>query len=175
MTARWHDPVSRRGSLTPYAREAEDKTLALLEEALRPDAARKVGKESAARLQASIARDIEELLPHLEARGRESKDDAEGKLAARGRVEADAMRKVLEEQRRRVQDELGRTATTQLLLDFNVEEKRQIDSNRRYWQRWLENVEGDLKREPARIVDFYNTTSYRIEPVGLAYLWPVSG
>lgn len=175
VTARWHDPVSRRGSLTPYAREAEDKTLALLEEALRPDAARKVGKESAARLQASIARDIEELLPHLEARGRESKDDAEGKLAARGRVEADAMRKVLEEQRRRVQDELGRTATTQLLLDFNVEEKRQIDSNRRYWQRWLENVEGDLKREPARIVDFYNTTSYRIEPVGLAYLWPVSG
>jgi hypothetical protein len=175
VTARWHEPAGRRGKLTPYARDAEEKTLGLLEDALRPESHRKVGKDTATRLKDSIARDIEELLPHLETRGQEAKQESEGKLIERGRAEAEAIRKVLMEQRRRVEGELGRTSSAQLFLDFNDEEKRQVDSNRRYWQRWLENVDGDLKREPARILDFYKTTSYRIEPVGLAYLWPVSG
>ena len=54
-------------------------------------------------------------------------------------------------------------------------ERKQLEANRRYWHRWLENVEGDLKSEPARIRDSYKVTSYRIEPVGLVYLWPVTG
>jgi superfamily II DNA or RNA helicase len=183
VTARWHEPAGRRDKLTPYAREAEDKTLGLLETALQPDSQRKVSKDVAVRLQASIARDIEELLPHLETRGQESRKDAVDKLTERGRIEADAIRKVLEEQRRRVQAELGRAPDfmKQLLLDLGDSksessemQKRQFESNRRYWQRWLENVDGDLQREPARILDFYKATSYRIEPVGLAYLWPVS-
>ena len=36
-------------------------------------------------------------------------------------------------------------------------------------------VSRDLAREPQRIADFYRTRSYRLEPVGLAYLWPVTG
>ena len=84
------------------------------------------------------------------------------------------MRRILEEQRERVKKELGRDAD-QLMLGFNESERRQLDSNRRYWQRWLENVDSDLRREPQRILDFYKVTSFRIEPVGLAYLWPVTG
>ena len=42
------------------------------------------------------------------------------------------------------------------------------------WDRWLENVELDLQREPARILEFYRTASFRLEPVGIAYLWPVT-
>src|ERR1022692_462405 len=34
VTARWTDPKIRKGTLAPYARESETKTLALLEEAL---------------------------------------------------------------------------------------------------------------------------------------------
>lgn len=178
VTARWIEPARRNHPLSPYAREAEAKTLDLLEDALSPNAHGKISEVVTARLLDSISRDIEELLPHLESRGQEARQDAETRLGERGRIEADAIRKVLEDQKRRVEAELGRTESPQLLFDFkdfNDIEKRQLESNRRYWQRWLANVEGDLLREPDRVRNFYNIASVRIEPVGLAYLWPVTG
>lgn len=178
LTARWIEPGNRKNALAPYAREAEAKTLDLLEESFLASAQAKVPEVVAARLQSSIPRDVTELLPHLERRGQEAKDDAEAKLVERGRIEADAIRKVLEDQKHRVEAELGRTQPQQLALDFqdfNDIERRQLESNRRYWQQWLANVEGDLQREPERVRGFYQVTSFRIEPVGLAYLWPVTG
>lgn len=126
------------------------------------------------RLRAAMAPDIEELLPHLGQRGQNAKADAEKRLAERGHAESQSMLRILEEQKKRVAEQAGRAAQLQLDL-FNDQEKRQFESNRRYWQRWLENVEGDIQREPARIMDFYTVASFRIEPIGLAYLWPVTG
>ena len=48
-------------------------------------------------------------------------------------------------------------------------EKRQVAANQRYWRAFLENVDGDLIRE------FYQPTAHRVEPVGIACLWPVIG
>lgn len=178
VTARWIEPVSRRNPLTPYAREAEAKTMELLEGALLPSNYGTVPDVVAKRLQSSISRDIEELLPHLEARGKEARQEAETKLTERGQAEAESIRKVLEDQKRRVEAELGRTQPTQLSLEFmyfNDMEKRQLESNRRYWQRWLNNVEGDLQHEPDRVRAFYQVTSFRIEPIGIAYLWSITG
>jgi hypothetical protein len=59
--------------------------------------------------------------------------------------------------------------------DDEARARRQRAADRRHWQRWLSNVDGDLTREPERIADFYQTRSARLEPVGLAYLWPVTG
>ena len=174
VTARWTEPASRRGTLTPYAREAEARTLELLESSLRPGAHANVPEVIAGRLQSSMPRDIEELLPHLEKRGEEAQAEAEAKLKKRGDDEADSIRRVLEDQKRRVLTELGRYDQTQLLLSLDLE-KRQLESNRRYWDKWLANVEGDLQREPDRVRQFYQVASFRIEPVGLAYLWPVTG
>ena len=174
VTARWTELATRRGSLTPYAREAEAKTLELLESSLRPGAQPNVPEAVAKRLQTSFARDIEELLPHLEQRGKEAKSDAEAKLTKRGADEAESIRRVLDDQKRRVLNELGRYDQTQLLLSLDLE-KRQLESNRRYWDKWLANVEGDLQREPERVRKFYEVASFRVEPVGLAYLWPVTG
>jgi hypothetical protein len=63
----------------------------------------------------------------------------------------------------------------QLAFQFDEAEKRQLESNRRYWQTWLEKVEVDLRQEPQRIIDFYTVASFRIEPIGLEYVWPVTG
>jgi superfamily II DNA/RNA helicase len=126
------------------------------------------------RLRAAMAPDIEELLPHLGQRGQNAKADAEKRLAERGHAESQSMLRILEEQKKRVAEQAGRAAQLQLDL-FNDQEKRQFESNRRYWQRWLKNVEGDIQREPARFMDFYTVASFRIEPIGLAYLWPVTG
>ena len=174
VTARWTELATRRGTLKPFAREAEAKTLDLLESSLRPGAHPNVPEAVAKNLQSSFARDIEELLPHLEQCGNEAKAEAEAKLTKRGADEAESIRRVLDDQKRRVLNELGRYDQTQLLLSLDLE-KRQLESNRRYWDKWLANVEGDLQREPERVRKFYEVASFRVEPVGLAYLWPVTG
>ena len=132
VTARWSEPSGRRGPLSAYSREAEAKTLELLEDALRRDAGGKVAEQVRQRLLATIPRDIEELLPQLERRATDAKADAEKRLAERGRAESESMRRILEEQSKRVAEQAGRTAQLQLDL-FNEEEKRQLESNGKYW------------------------------------------
>jgi hypothetical protein len=167
------DPSVRNGALNPYAKEAESKTLDLLETSLAAGGGQQVPEIQASRLQASFIRDIEELLPHLERRGVEGKSDAVSKLATRGNLEAEAMRKVLEEQKKRVTAGRNKHDEDQLLLDLDLE-KRQLEANRRYWDKWLAQADLDIKNEPERLRKFYEVVSYRIEPVGLAYLWPVT-
>jgi hypothetical protein len=113
-------------------------------------------------------------LPHLAHRGQVARTEAEAALAERGKLESSSLRKVLEDQRKRVLDQAEKATEANLEL-FDTEERRQFESNRKEWRRWLENVEGDLQRDPGRILDFYRTASFRLEPIGLAYLWPASG
>jgi len=122
-----------------------------------------------------MAQDIEELLPHLEKRGHEAKGDAEKKLAERGRNESESLRKSSTTKNAASRANSAAPRIRSFFSLSTTPKKRQLDSNRRYWQRWLENVETDLRREPERILDFYKITSFRIEPVGIAYLWPVTG
>lgn len=175
VTARWIDPVNRKSKLSPYGRDSEIKTLDLLEESFKSTGNVKLSNTVQEKLLATVANDIEDLLPHLYTRGEESKADAEKKLQERGKIESKGMLVTLEDQKKRVAAEYGKAIPDQLELSFNEEEKRQLESNKKYWQRWLENVEDDIKREPDRIMEFYNVTSYRIEPIGIAYLWPVTG
>jgi hypothetical protein len=174
VTARWSDAATRKDALSPYAREAEAKTMDLLERALRPEAQRELPESVSKRRLASIPNDIEQLLPHLEERGNAARLDAERALTERGQAEAKEMRRILEEQKKRILAELGKSIDQQLMLFTADDERRQYESNRRYWERWIENVEGDIEREPGRIMDFYKVTSYRIEPVGIAYLCPAT-
>jgi hypothetical protein len=174
VTARWSEFSARRGPLTPYARDAEARTLELLERALNPVSEDDVPEVVRRRLLAAIPQDIEQLLPHLEQRGVEAKRDAEASLTQRGKAEADNLRRTLDEQRKRVEKQLAGAA--QLVLNFQADEERhQFERERRSWERWLIRYQDDIQREPARVQDFYTVTSHRLEPIGLAYLWPVTG
>ncbi|MCL4191527.1 MAG: DISARM system SNF2-like helicase DrmD [Thermoguttaceae bacterium] len=173
VTARWVEPERRGDGLKPYAREAEARTLEMLEQSLRPGLSGAPPEAVASRLLAAIGVDVEQLLPHLQERGEAARKAAEAALEQRGQTEAAEMRRILEDQKKRILAELGKSVDHQLKLFDTDDERRQYESNRRYWQRWIENVEGDLRREPDRILDFYRTSSYRIEPVGIAYLYPV--
>ena len=175
VTARWIPPADRKSTLTPYARDAESRTMAILQESLKPAAAaRDIPTAATQSLQSSVAQDIRELLPHLEQRGLAARADAEKQLGERGKTEAESLRKILEDQKRRVMAKYSATEAQQLILGFSDDEKRQLSADRRHWERWLSNVEGDITREPKRIAEFYQTKSFRLEPVGLAYLWPVT-
>lgn len=182
VTAPWTEAKSCTKPLTPFAREAEAKTMALLEASMANPATHNVPATTQAQLASNIQQDIDQLLPHLASRGAEALADAQKKLAARGETEVTGLVKILEDQRKRVKSELAKAETDAILtspLPFDEEtrkqdelERKQRRSDMKYWADWLANVEGDLQREPARIRDFYTVKSHRIEPLGIVYLWP---
>ena len=174
VAARWTEASRRSGPLRAYARETELRTLDLLEEALTGDKARVPAETVQSRLLQTAARDIEELLPQLEPRAEELAGIAVDRLAERGTREEQDLRETLERQRDRVVEELDRydREFAQMTLDFNPEERRQVETNMRGWRRRLEQFEKDLEAEPARVREFYEVRARRVEPVGLVYLWP---
>ena len=180
VTARWVDPKIRSEPLKPYARDTETKTLQLLDDSLLTAGGVKLTPEVTEQLQQSAPDDIRQLLEHLETRGEEYAADAEQKLLARGSAEAKAMREILETQQKHIADTVKRISKydpDQMLLDFGEDQNEldQLDANKRYWRKRLEEIRQELKTEPNRIEDLYTVKAKRIEPVGLVYLWPVTG
>ena len=175
VTARWIEPSQRKGPLNPYAREAEARTLDLLEAALLPAAGAGVDPVVSDRLRQNAADDVAELLPHLETRGRELAEGARMLLAKRADKEAQDMREILEAQRKRLTETSAKYSDSQLTFEFDADEQRQLDSNRRHWDKRLKAIDRELATEPERIRSVYEVKARRIEPVGLVYLWPVSG
>ena len=171
VTARWIDPAIRKSPLSPYAREAELKTLELLDDSL-VAAANAVQPTIVTNLQSAAARDIAELLPHLERRGQEYAEDAIRKLAKRGDDESKQMREILESQRKHIATTVDKSS--QAVLPFRDDELRQLEANRKHWGRRLTELETELVTEPARIRDVYEVRARRVEPVGIVYLWPVT-
>jgi hypothetical protein len=82
------------------------------------------------------------------------------------------MRTILEEQQRRLGDTYEKSRQMKLPIE---EEAKQLEANRRHWERRLAALEGELSSEPERIRHTYDVVAERIEPLGLAYLWPVTG
>jgi superfamily II DNA or RNA helicase len=179
VTARWTDPKIRKTELSPYAREAEMKTLQLLRDSLTRHAKRRIDKHVQEQLQKSAVRDIKELLPYLQGRGEEYAREADEKLQTRGRQEARAMEKILQTQRKHIGDTEAKQAQAekQGVLSFfeKEDELRQLEANKRYWTKRLAMIDRELETEPERIAALYQVQATRIEPVGLAYLWPVTG
>jgi len=180
VTARWTDPQTRRGLLVPYAREAETRTLALLDQALVPPQRRSITDTITQQLQACAPQDVQELLPHIQARGDAYARDAVQPLTARGEAEARAMRESLDTQQKHIAATVARHQkmdARQLSLDFgdNEDERRQLEANKRYWARRLAMLDEELRTEPHRVCAVYAVKATRIEPVGLVYLWPLTG
>jgi hypothetical protein len=174
VTARWVEPEVRKKALVPYKREGDVKTIEILEDALAQGRGA-VGPTILKRLQASAPKDVADLLPHLEERGAALADDAGRRLAERGEREAAAMRSILEEQKRRVAATAEKYHDPQQYLDFKDDEMRQLEANKRHWQKRLAAINRELHAEPERVRAVYGVNARRIEPVGLVYLWPVSG
>ena len=174
ITARWIEPKQRKGPLVTYAREAEARTLDLLEGSLGGPVPSMPSETIQHKLLATARRDIEELLPQLEPRAEELAVLAIEKLKQRGDREEKDLRETLERQRERVREELAKNERSfeQFTFDFGEEEKRQLESDMRSWRNRLEQFDRDLVNEPPRIRAFYEVRAKRIEPVGLVYLWP---
>jgi hypothetical protein len=175
VTARWTDPALRGAGLHPYGDAGETRTLDLLEEAL-TETPRAIAAETRTRLLAALPRDIDELRPHLDAAAATARAAAETLLAQRGEREAEGMRRLLSDQRARITNLIRKAEPVdQLTLSFPDEaERRQVQDDRRAWDRRLDALAREEAEEPDRVRAGYATVAWRVEPVGIAYLWPAT-
>jgi ERCC4-related helicase len=175
MAARWVEPDLRKDGLKPFGSEAEERSVALLYQSLVDSQAAAVPDAVQKKLLASVKLDMAALLPHLKQRAESLADKARERLRARGEKEAKEMGAILEAQRARIEETAGRFSKPQLMLQFDDDERRQIDADRRHWQKRLDSIGAELKTEPDRIQRVYDVKAVRVEPAGLVYLWPVTG
>ena len=174
VTARWREST-RTDPLTPYARTAETETLRLLDDALMAPRDHRLNETIRRQLLESVTRDIQDLLPHLETRAREYEQDARTALGKRAAAEAKAMREILDLQQTHLLATMSaHDKSLQLLLDFNDDERRQKEHDRRYWETRLGELHRERETEPERIHALYEVKARRVEPIGLVYLWPVT-
>ena len=86
------------------------------------------------------------------------------------------MRTILEDQKKRIGGDRGEVPRPRSCwLGFDDDEQRQLESNKRHWDKRLHAIDRELATEPERIRAIYEVKAQRIEPVGLVYLWPVTG
>ena len=174
VAARWIEPELRKGPLKPYAKAAEAETMAALDRALDEPERSSVDPGRRQRLLATTGTDVADLRPELERRAEEAETEAIALLAQRGRIEAQAMRELIEQQRKRLLRQLGRD-DRQLELGLNPAEQSQLRLDRQAWQDRLGRIDQELRDQPAAIEAGYVVKARRLEPVGLVYLWPVTG
>ncbi|WP_292864643.1 DISARM system SNF2-like helicase DrmD [Nostoc sp. LPT] len=175
VAAEWSDPTSRgRKKLQPLREGEKDNVLELLENSLASPHLLQVAEAVKERLKKSAAQDVAELIPHLERRATGLAESAQKKLANRGTKEAAEMKNILEEQQTRIIKCQEESKAVQLSLPF-IEEQRQLDADRRHWEKRLQAIATELVSEPARIEAAYKVKAVRVEPVGVIYLWPISG
>ena len=189
VAARWTPPAARTGPLAPYAREAEDFTLQLLNNALAtpkpatPKPASPLAAPPAAppqnpspdNLLATVPHDVRDLMPHLHERAATAADRARTALQNRGQAEAADMCEILLDQQKRISRSVEQYKTggpNQLTITFDQAERRQLEADHRYWTKRLGNLDREIAEQPQRIADAYNIHAQRVEPVGLVYLLP---
>jgi len=155
----------------------QDESMRLLADALRDSSSPEASLAISQQLRKVAANHLAELRPQLERRGATLGERAEKELAKRADREAKDMESLIQKQRQRIEAQLKKVdKQQQLVIDFGDEhEKRQLDSEKKHWNRRLAELPREQETEPRRIREHYVVKARRIEPVGLVYLWPISG
>jgi ERCC4-related helicase len=174
VTAIWTEAGRGSKPLRPLGERGQETTLDQLEDALARS--RRPSDAVLARALSFAQQDVIDLLPTLEQRSREAIEKAERQLAERGEQEASSLQELLERQRRRIeQAEANFDDRQRELFEAEEAERRQLRADRAHWLKRLERIDRELETEPARVRDGYQVRATRLEPVGLVYLWPVTG
>ncbi len=176
VAARWRPLASRKGPLEPFAEggAGESKALDMLDRTLPEADVRPVPPEIAARLQESLAVDVKALRTHLETRAEVVSKEAKKLLAQRGEREAKELSRLISERIARIRETSDESPQLELALG-SEDERKQLRAERLHWQRRLEALVREKEVEPARIRESYDVRHVRVEPLGVVYLWPVSG
>lgn len=169
IAADWHSGAGR-SPLQPLAAsdEAGAAVIAELEAALHGIAP--VPDNAIVRFTPTIHEDVADLRAALEAHAQSHRTEVEKELTQRGKEEASALRSLLKSQIDRISAEQKKD-DRQLTLDFDEQQSRQRDADRKSWEKKLERLTDDLETEPERLRKSFDIRAARIEPLGMVYLW----
>ncbi len=150
-------------------------------------------------LLASADRDIRELQIHLEKKAHNLETTIRDELARAGEKEAENIRKLLEDQNKRIDKTLAdrereetaaRTKAKEreamagpTLFDiaddriplYDERARRERAFEKRAMEKRKKDIEREILEEPDRIRGRYAVNTVRLEPVGVVYLWPDMG
>jgi superfamily II DNA or RNA helicase len=172
VTAAWTEPDRRNSALRAFGERGEEATLDQLEQALREN--RTPSPAIVERLRSSAIRDAGDLEPELKRRAEARRAEVARELVAIGEQEADALRKLLADQRARIAKREATFDDRQLSLDLDPVEAEQARRDRRRWQSKHERLAREIITEPKRVQRGYDVVADRLEIVGLVHLWPKS-
>lgn len=172
VTAPWVEATRDSAPLRAFGDRGQETTLAQLEKALRDP--RRPPPRSTGRALAWAPKDAEDLAPELGRRAEAARAEAEAGLAARGQEEAASLEALLRRQRERILAKEAELDAPQMLL-FEDEERKQLRMDRAHRKRRLDELDREIEKEPRRVKEGYRTVASRLDPVGLVYLWPVTG
>jgi superfamily II DNA/RNA helicase len=172
VTAAWTEPDRRTSPLRPFGERGEEATLDQLEQALRDN--RTPSPAIVERLRASAVRDAGDLEQELQGRAEARRAEVARELLTVGEQEAEALRKLLVDQRDRIARREASFDDRQLSLEFDRAEAEQARRDRRRWQAKYERLARDIETEPERVRRSYDVVADRLEIVGLVHLWPKS-
>ncbi|TVR81402.1 MAG: ATP-dependent helicase [Rhodospirillales bacterium] len=174
VTALWTEAGRGTKPLRALGRTGEETTLDQLEAAL--TGGRRPSDAVVSRALSFARQDVADLLPALQERAEDAIAKAAKQLEERGLQEAASLEDLLHKQRQRISKAEAGFDDRQLELPGIAEaERRQKRADRMHWRHRLARIEQELVEEPARVLASYQVRARRLEPVGLVYLWPVTG
>ena len=174
ITAIWTEAERDRKPLRPLGERGQETSLDQLEDALRD--AREAPPAAVTRLRALARKDAADLEPELRRQAEQRLVEVSRDLQARGEAEAKSLMQLLEAQRNRIAKADAGYDPNQLdLPGVADEERRQRERDRKHWAGRVREIEREIEEEPARVRTSYEIRAHRLEPVGLVYLWPISG
>jgi SNF2 family DNA or RNA helicase len=203
VMADWHPGADRQQALQPVGDDQRQIIWSRLQEALKEAAGGTLPAPNTSHLQSGADADVSALVPQLHQEAERALAAATKLLQERGRLEADALKSVLRNQRQRIRDTVRQRSQEIARLDrkaakaeatplitgladavkipeldpaaMSERERRQLASDQKHWQRRLDTIDTELASEPKRIEASYRVVTHRLEPAGLVYLWPISG
>ena len=173
VAAQWIE-AGGEAKLKPFADAADRKAIDTLEQFLAASPTLEgIATSVQSKLLVSAPADFAALWPHIKNEADTLAHEAGRKLEARGNAESEALRAILESQRKRIERVLQER--TQLVFGFTETEqpqRNQYEQDEKHMRARLAAIEGELEREPEEIRGLYRVLLPRLEPVGLIYLWP---
>lgn len=175
-----------RERLEPFATaEAEERALASLGDVLSRGSQAPVPDHIVTMLMKSAKADENVLWEKVGTRALGRITFAEERLRRRAKVEAEEMERILRAQQTAIEKELGRRSKSERegremkqvslpWLPEEAEQKQQYNTDTRYIERRLSELEKELATEPERVRQLYSVKHWRLERVGLVYLWPTT-
>jgi hypothetical protein len=173
VTAIWSEANRGERPLAALGVRGEETTLDQLERALRE--ARQPPATAITRVRLLAQRDAHDLEPELRQRAEQRRVEVARDLARRGDTEARDLGRLLESQRDRIVQAERSIDRNQLALPGIADaERRQQERDHRHWRTRLVEIQREIQDEPARVRASFEIRAFRLEPIGVVYLWPQS-